>query len=137
MKKSQVFFYLSLLFSAIVPGVYLLYIFGVFEDGIFETTTAVSTGIYVALGFMVYQIFRTLQKRATDLDNPNHGQRAIGAALSQAMPWLLLLLFTGLIYFGISNIVTHVTMIVGMELVASAFTGLSKFYQLKEGGGIV
>ena len=132
MRRSDFYFYTSLLFTAIAPGVYIMYAMGIFEEGVVTTQTAVASGLYIGLGFMVYQLLRTLQKKANDRDNPNIKHRAYGAALSHATPWTLLMLFTGLVHFGITQIVVHTMYIVSLELIGSVFIGKSKYWELTE-----
>lgn len=132
MKRSQVYFYTSLLFTMVSPGLYIMWILGVFESGVLTTETAVSSGFYLGTGFMLYQLARTFQKKFTDKDNPNIKDRAIGASISHATPWVLLLVFTGLVYFSVANIVTHIMYITAMELVGSFFVGKNKYWELKE-----
>lgn len=132
MKRSQVYTVLSLLSTAVAPGIYIMYAFGVFEKGVLTTNTAISTGMYAGAGFVLYQLVRTAQKRIFDKDSPNLAHKGYAAALSHSAPWLLLLIFTGFIYFGIANIITHIAYITGMELFGSIFIGKQKYWDLKE-----
>ena len=132
MKKSLTYTGVSLLFTTISPGMYIMYVLGVFEQGILTTSTAISSGFYLGTGFMVYQLFRTAHKKFTDKDNPNIRDKAIAAGIAHATPWTLLLVFTGLVYFSVANIVTHILYITAMEYVGSFFIAKSKYWELKE-----
>lgn len=132
MRKSQIYYYTSMLFTAVAPGMYIMYALGVFEEGIASIQTATAMGFYLGISFMGYQVFRQLQKKAADVDNQSHKQRAIGTSAQHMTPWLLLLIFTGLVHFGVASLVQHVSVIVAMEAVGSVFLGFSKYHQLEE-----
>ena len=132
MKRSTLYYYLSVVFTILLPSVYILYAFGVFEEGIITTRTSWSMGLYIAFVFMVYQIISTFQRKANDYDNPNKFHRALGTGLAHARPWLLLLIITVLVHLGVAQIVQHISIIAGLELLGSCCIGKQKYWMLKE-----
>ena len=132
MKTSTKYKMLADISNTYAPTIYLLWVAGVFKDGLFQTSTGLKSTAMIAFVFLTVKTIMEFHKRANDKDNINYKEVAISKALFRLIPWMLVVAIAFSIYQGIANIYIHIVFVASAQALGSVFIGFYEYYRLIE-----
>lgn len=130
-KKIKLHRRLAFSLKTIIPIGYFLFLAGVFDDGILQTSTGVKSTIWLVLLFLVYRVLSMIKKRSEDPNNTNYIERSLGSTISEISPWLILSVVLSIVFIGFANIYQHVMVFSVLQIVGGIFSYKEKFWILE------
>ena len=132
-KEIRKYYILQSFIGTILPAVYILWVTGVFSDGVYEE--GIQTSIILVFLFVSFKIIKDFKRRAMHPDNKNYKQKAIAIALFSFLPWLMVLGLLAAVHFGVAGLYRHATVIVFLQAVSKFFLIFEEYYTMKQRAG--
>jgi small-conductance mechanosensitive channel len=126
-QSRKLFYVLRRIIGRIIPAVYVLYVSGIFTNGV--TQESLSMSIWIVVAWLVWTFAMDFIKSSLDEDEIKPKRKGFAEGLKNILPWLLIFLVATGIRIGISNLYEHLMFIVGCQIGGSVAYGYETYHK--------